>query len=144
MLNPVFSMAHMREMSNALLFTLRWVYWLTFLVPTFYDVSYKVPSLFASLLLSPTLKFVQSSEISLPIEPKTDPKKFVLAVLFCYLLSRLHYCLQIEVLSWLTRTALELVGQSGLGYSFDPLTEDSVPHPYCTAAKLFMYVTIFG
>ena len=32
-----------------------------------------------------------------------------------------------------------MIGQSGLGYSFDPLTEDSVPHPYGTAAKLFMY-----
>ena len=80
----------------ALLFTLRWVYQLTFLVPTFYDISYKVPSLFASLLLSLTL-FVQSSEMSLLVEPKTGLKKFV-AVLFCYLLLdlivffRLKFC----------------------------------------------------
>jgi hypothetical protein len=49
-------------------------------------------------------------------------------------------CLQIEVLSWTTRTALELIGQSGLGYSFDSLTEDGVPHPYSTTVKLFSYV----
>ena len=40
----------------------------------------------------------------------------------------------------MTRTALELIGQSGLGYSFDPLTVDGVPHPYGTTAKLFSYV----
>ena len=36
----------------------------------------------------------------------------------------------------MSRTALELVGQSGLGYSFDSLTEDGVSHPYSTAVKL--------
>jgi hypothetical protein len=40
----------------------------------------------------------------------------------------------------LTRAALEMIGQNGLGYSFDPLTEDGVPHPYSTAAKLLSYV----
>jgi len=43
----------------------------------------------------------------------------------------------------MARTALELIGQSGLGYSFDPLTEDGVPHPYCGAAKLLVYVYYF-
>ncbi|KAF8156244.1 hypothetical protein BJ912DRAFT_812802, partial [Pholiota molesta] len=46
---------------------------------------------------------------------------------------------EIEVLLWMTRTALELIGQSGLGYSFDGLTEDSVPHPFGTAAKAFTF-----
>ena len=40
----------------------------------------------------------------------------------------------------MSRTALELIGQSGLGYSFDPLTQDSIPHPYGTAAKSLSYV----
>jgi len=31
---------------------------------------------------------------------------------------------EVDVLNWMGRTALELVGQGGLGYSFDPLTED--------------------
>lgn len=29
------------------------------------------------------------------------------------------------MLNWMSRTALELVGQGGLGYSFDPLVEDA-------------------
>lgn len=29
---------------------------------------------------------------------------------------------EVNVLEWMTRTALELIGQGGLGYSFDPLT----------------------
>ncbi|KAI0333098.1 cytochrome P450 [Cubamyces sp. BRFM 1775] len=31
---------------------------------------------------------------------------------------------EIDILGWMGRTALELIGQGGLGYSFDPLTED--------------------
>ncbi|KAF8181261.1 cytochrome P450 [Pholiota molesta] len=70
MLNPVFSVAHMREM-----------------IPTFYNITHKLEDAFAK---------------------------------------------RIDVMSWMTRTALELIAQSGLGYSFDPLTEDAVPHPYST------------
>ncbi|KAF8955775.1 cytochrome P450 [Flammula alnicola] len=80
MLNPVFSIAHMREM-----------------IPIFYDVIYKLRDVFANKV-------------------KDGPQ-------------------EIEVLSWMTRTSLELIGQSGLGYSFDPLTEDAVPHPFSEAAK---------
>ena len=40
----------------------------------------------------------------------------------------------------MTRTALEIVGQSGLGYSFDPLTENGNKHVMSTAAKEFVYV----
>ncbi|KAF8206528.1 cytochrome P450 [Mycena galopus ATCC 62051] len=35
---------------------------------------------------------------------------------------------------WMSRTALELVGQAGLGYSFDPLDTDEIP-PYITSIK---------
>ncbi|KAF8202148.1 cytochrome P450 [Pholiota molesta] len=42
---------------------------------------------------------------------------------------------EIDILSWMSRTALELIGQSGMGYSFDPLTADTAPHPYSQAAK---------
>ena len=31
---------------------------------------------------------------------------------------------EIDVVGWMGRTALELVGQAGLGYSFDPLTHE--------------------
>ena len=40
----------------------------------------------------------------------------------------------------MARTALELIGQSGLGYSFDPLTEDDASHPFSNAVKLLVYV----
>ena len=32
---------------------------------------------------------------------------------------------EIDMLAWMSRTALELMGQAGLGYSFDPLEMDS-------------------
>lgn len=41
------------------------------------------------------------------------------------------------MLKWMGRTALELIGQGGLGYSFDPLTEDIV-NPAGEAIKAFM------
>ncbi|KIM39744.1 hypothetical protein M413DRAFT_74240 [Hebeloma cylindrosporum] len=80
MLNPVFSIAHMREM-----------------IPTFYRVSYKLRDAFARKV-------------------EDGPQ-------------------EIDVLSWMSRTALELIGQSGLGYSFDPLTEDSNQHIFSKSAK---------
>lgn len=41
---------------------------------------------------------------------------------------------ELNMLEWLNRTALELVGQSGLGYSFDCLTE-GYANPYSAAIK---------
>ncbi|KAJ7475738.1 cytochrome P450 [Mycena latifolia] len=41
---------------------------------------------------------------------------------------------EVDLLIWMSRTALELVGQAGLGHSFDPLTSDEVPS-YITSAK---------
>ena len=40
----------------------------------------------------------------------------------------------------MTRTALELIGQSGLGYSFDPLTEDGDKHIFSKSVKELVYV----
>ncbi|KAF5313458.1 hypothetical protein D9611_008461 [Ephemerocybe angulata] len=40
-----------------------------------------------------------------------------------------------DVLHWMTRTALELIGQGGVGYSFDTLTEDSKEHPFSSSLK---------
>ncbi|KAF8183371.1 cytochrome P450 [Pholiota molesta] len=79
-LNPAFSIVHMREMLSI-----------------FYDVSYKLRDTIAQKV-------------------KDGPQ-------------------EVEVMSWMTRTALELIGQSGLGYSFDPLTEDGKQHPYSKAVK---------
>ncbi|OBZ67710.1 hypothetical protein A0H81_12280 [Grifola frondosa] len=44
---------------------------------------------------------------------------------------------EIDMLGWMGRTVLELIGQSGLGYPFDPLTED-VPNEFGEAVKSFM------
>ncbi len=44
---------------------------------------------------------------------------------------------EINMVNWMGRTALELMGQAGLGYSFDPLVEDS-KDSYGTALKLFV------
>ncbi|KAF8237919.1 cytochrome P450 [Tricholoma matsutake] len=42
---------------------------------------------------------------------------------------------EVDVMHWITRTALELIAQSGLGYSIDSLTDDLDIHPYSTAVK---------
>lgn len=43
---------------------------------------------------------------------------------------------EVEMVSWITRAAMEFVGLAALGQSFDPLTEDAKEHPYVTALKL--------
>ena len=48
--------------------------------------------------------------------------------------------LQVDVTAWITRCSLELIGRSGLGYSFDSLAENSVPHRYANAAKELLCV----
>lgn len=42
---------------------------------------------------------------------------------------------EINILGWMTRTALELIGQSGFGYSFDSLEPDSAQHPFGVSLK---------
>jgi len=44
----------------------------------------------------------------------------------------------VDVLSWMSRTALELVGQAGLGYSFDTMTDEAAAHPYTNILKEMM------
>ncbi|KAJ7475712.1 cytochrome P450 [Mycena latifolia] len=79
MLNPVFSIAHLRQM-----------------VPVFFGVGKK-------------LRAVLESKV------QRGPQ-------------------EVDLLIWMSRTALELVGQAGLGHSFDPLTSDEVPL-YITSVK---------
>lgn len=45
---------------------------------------------------------------------------------------------EIDMLGWMGRTALELMGQAGLGYSFDPLVADAADE-YGTALKNLVY-----
>ena len=47
---------------------------------------------------------------------------------------------ELDMLSWMGRTTLEVIGQAGLGYSCDPLTEDR-PDEFATAVKDFLYVS---
>lgn len=42
---------------------------------------------------------------------------------------------QIDVVSWMTRLAMEIIGQSGLGYTFDDLAENGVQHQYVIVSK---------
>ncbi|KAI0333103.1 cytochrome P450 [Cubamyces sp. BRFM 1775] len=47
---------------------------------------------------------------------------------------------EIDVLGWMSRAALELIGQGGLGYSFDPLTEDKADD-FADSIKAFFPVS---
>ncbi|KAF8824962.1 hypothetical protein HHX47_DHR7000687 [Lentinula edodes] len=42
---------------------------------------------------------------------------------------------EIDLLEWMARTALELIGQSGFGYSFDDMMDDVPKHKYSTVIK---------
>jgi hypothetical protein len=42
-----------------------------------------------------------------------------------------------DMSTWLGRTALELIGQSGLGYSFETFEDDNV-NPYTIAVKSYL------
>ena len=44
---------------------------------------------------------------------------------------------EVDVVGWMGRTALELIGKGGFGHSFDPLVE-SKPDAYAEAVKLFV------
>ena len=46
------------------------------------------------------------------------------------------------MLVWLSRVSLELIGQAGIGVSFDTLSKTSPPNEYMLAAKQLMYVSL--
>ncbi|KAJ3829900.1 cytochrome P450 [Lentinula raphanica] len=83
MLNPVFSIAHMRSM-----------------MPIFHDV-------------------VDQLRDALSQRVQSGPR-------------------EIDLLSWMARTALELIGQSGFGYSFDNMVDDVPRHRYSVIVKDFV------
>lgn len=49
---------------------------------------------------------------------------------------------ELDMLDWLSRVSLELIGQAGIGVSFDTLSETSPPNEYMLAAKQLMYVCL--
>ncbi|KAF5336055.1 hypothetical protein D9611_006270 [Ephemerocybe angulata] len=42
---------------------------------------------------------------------------------------------EIDILSWMSRVSLEIIGQSGFGYSFDTLGPHAIEHPYATSVR---------
>ncbi|KAK1227805.1 hypothetical protein PQX77_009180 [Marasmius sp. AFHP31] len=79
-LNPVFSIANMRDM-----------------LPIFYQIGHKLQHTLAEKV-------------------KSGPT-------------------EIDMLTWMSRTALELIGQAGLGHSFDNLEDEEHAHPYIKTIK---------
>jgi len=49
---------------------------------------------------------------------------------------------ELDMLVWLSRVSLELIGQAGIGVSFDTLSDTSPPNEYMLAAKRLMYVSL--
>ncbi|PIL34530.1 cytochrome P450 [Ganoderma sinense ZZ0214-1] len=49
----------------------------------------------------------------------------------------------LDVNDWMARTTLEMLGQAGLGYSFDNFEEDSID-PYGESIKMFFPIAKFG
>lgn len=46
----------------------------------------------------------------------------------------------VDVHTWVSRTILEMLGQAGLGYSFDNFVDDSTD-AYGHSLKMFLYVS---
>ncbi|KAJ7022626.1 cytochrome P450 [Mycena alexandri] len=97
MLNPVFSVAHLRHM-GMFFFRLSTLQTRSGLVPLFFGVGKR-------------LQAVLESKV------QNGPQ-------------------EVDMLMWMARCALELVGQAGLGHSFDPLVDDTIP-PYILSLKNF-------
>ena len=86
------------------------------MVPIFYQIVYKVRGWIAIQLL-PHWRLRQLRDVV--AKEVNDAEK------------------EIDILNWVTRTALELVGQGGLGHSFDPLDRDW-QNPYAEILKSLM------
>jgi hypothetical protein len=118
MLNPVFSVAHLRHMGKSSSTIHDFVLTLH-PVPTFFKIGEQVCPNFVyrrvGLLRSSQLRSTFLAKVS-----NGDQ--------------------EIEIVSWMTRIALEIFGQSGFGTSFAPVTEDSPEHPYASSVKDLTYV----
>ncbi|KAH8119663.1 cytochrome P450 [Phellopilus nigrolimitatus] len=102
MLNPVFSLKHMRD-----------------LIPIFYPIAHEVtvPSLrFYVLAVTNRTMFCAKFRDVIARQVRSGAE-------------------EINVMKWMSRAALEYIGQGGLGYTFEAL-DDSVPNKYSEAIKL--------
>ncbi|KIK66524.1 hypothetical protein GYMLUDRAFT_239459 [Collybiopsis luxurians FD-317 M1] len=75
------------------------------MAPTFFDVAHKLRNALKAQLEAKS----KSQEVSIPY-PQQDA-----------VWNQNRY-IKVDILSWMTRTALEIIGQAGMGYSFDPLS----------------------
>lgn len=50
---------------------------------------------------------------------------------------------ELDILIWMSRTSLELIGQAGIGITFDDLQENTEPSQYLRNAKSLMYAICF-
>ena len=48
---------------------------------------------------------------------------------------------ELNILEWMGRTSLELIGQAGLGHSLDPLVENAGKDTFVGALKNYSYVS---
>lgn len=119
MLNPAFSIKHMREMT-----------------PIFYEVSHKVRLRSQILLLLYLLYHIPNLNTS----DDAHPMQLRLAIDARVRDARPT---EIDMVGWMGRTALELMGQAGLGYSFDPLAEDAADE-YGAALKNLVYAHCYS
>ena len=86
-------------------------------VPLFYEVTHRV---YSAWILCSLTNFNTQLRTVLAKKLKDGPQ-------------------EIDILHWMTRTALELIGQSGMGYSFDSLEDENDYHPYSQSVKRFVY-----
>jgi hypothetical protein len=140
MLNPVFSPSHLRDM-----------------MPTFYEVSYKVHLfVYFSVLPFPPCNPVsrcyrieterrppghRHSSLDKPSCPRTDwAKWFVLCLLLVLQADHIHILFVYR--SWyMSRHCIARLLTCGLGYSFDNL-DDSPANEYSTVVKNLLFVSV--
>ncbi len=108
-------------------------------VPTFYEVTHKVSSLslcYEWLLKRLVLVGKSSQDQTTDWTPGARGESDLAGLPPAF---QLHQ--QVNILGWMGRTAFEIVGQSGLGASFDPMTDEDTSHPFSNILKDLLYVT---
>ena len=45
---------------------------------------------------------------------------------------------EVDMVQWMGRTALELLGQGALGYSFDPIVKEPLDNTFADSVKSFL------
>ncbi len=130
MLNPIFSVSHMRHM-----------------MPMFYNVGHKVRAPSAPRCGLSSYRICTDRNAS--SSPDDSPSRLGFHS-WCCTYPQLRDAIEqrasgapaeIDMLNWMGRTALELIGQAGLGYSFDPLKDDETPDVYAEAIKQYVSVS---